>query len=95
MEGHDQEEDEVPEEIEDQCVECHHALASVERLLKPLLATSHGAVEEKASCHVNPAYSSPHLEISVEVLIQLLHTILLYSTQPVKFWLDLFLFFNV
>ena len=63
MEDHDQGGDEVPEEIEDQCVECHHALASVERLLKPLLATSHGAVEEKASCHVNPAYSSPHLEI--------------------------------
>ena len=41
------EEDAVPEEIEEQCIDCHHALASLERLLKPLLETTHTAVEEK------------------------------------------------
>lgn len=32
-------EDTVPEEIEEQCLECHHSLAGLEKLLKPLLTT--------------------------------------------------------
>ncbi len=39
--------EDVPEEIEDHCIECHHSLASVERLLKPLLASNHAAIEDK------------------------------------------------
>ncbi len=41
------EEEAVPEELEEQCVECHHALGSVERLVNPILGTNHAAIEEK------------------------------------------------
>ena len=39
MEHEEEDEDSVPEEIEEQCLECHHALADLEKLLKPLLTT--------------------------------------------------------
>ena len=48
------EEEAVPEELEEQCVECHHALGSVERLLNPILGTNHAAIEEKVcTCMVH------------------------------------------
>ena len=37
----------VPEEIEEECTQCHEALAAVERLLKPPLAMSKSQLEEK------------------------------------------------
>ena len=58
IEAGEVEEEELPEELEDQCVECHHALGSVERLLKPVLATNHAALEEKVqSIHSQLHYS--------------------------------------
>ena len=41
--------DNVPEEIEDTCIDCHHSLASVDRLLKPLLATKREELEQDVS----------------------------------------------
>ena len=41
--------DNVPEEIEDTCIDCHHSLASVDRLLKPLLATTRADLEQNVS----------------------------------------------
>ena len=44
----EEDEDEVPEEIEDQCSDCHQSLAKLEKLLKPVLAEarpSHDKVE--------------------------------------------------
>ena len=41
--------DNVPEEIEDTCIDCHHSLASVDRLLKPLLATKREECKTLAS----------------------------------------------
>ena len=40
-------EEELPEELEEQCEDCHEALAGVERLLKPLLSTNKAQTEEK------------------------------------------------
>lgn len=39
----------VPEEIEEQCTECHRALAAVERLLKPAVSLNRSQIEEKVS----------------------------------------------
>ena len=39
----------VPEEIEDQCTECHKALAAVERLVKPVLSLNRSHLEDKVS----------------------------------------------
>ena len=39
----------VPEEIEDECTQCHKALATVERLLKPPLAMNRSQLEEEVS----------------------------------------------
>jgi len=39
--------EELPEELEDQCEDCHKALTEVERLLNPLLSTSKAQTEEK------------------------------------------------
>lgn len=39
--------DAVPEEIEETCVQCHEALAGVDRLLKPVLAVSRTSLEDK------------------------------------------------
>lgn len=39
--------DEVPEEIEESCVSCHHGVAGVERTLKPLLSAKATELEEK------------------------------------------------
>ena len=41
--------DEVPEEIEESCLECHEALARVDRLLKPVLSVSRTSLEERVS----------------------------------------------
>lgn len=32
--------DEVPEEIEEQCVNCHHSLSAIDRILKPILSSN-------------------------------------------------------
>ena len=48
-----EDDDKVPEEIEEQCLECHHSLAKIEKHLKPLLATSRTASEEKVSAILN------------------------------------------
>ena len=39
--------DAVPEEIEETCVQCHEALAAVDRILKPVLAVSRSQLEDK------------------------------------------------
>ena len=39
--------DAVPEEIEETCLQCHEALAGVDRLLKPVLAVSRTHIEDK------------------------------------------------
>ena len=39
--------DAVPEEIEETCLECHEALAAVDRLLKPVLSVSRTSLEER------------------------------------------------
>ena len=41
--------DSVPEEIEEQCLQCHHALAAIDRLLKPVLASSRSQMEDSVS----------------------------------------------
>ena len=41
--------DKVPEEIEQQCVDLHHAVAAVERSMKPLLATNRVALGDTVS----------------------------------------------
>ena len=43
------EDEELPEELEDQCEDCHKALTEIERLLNPLLSTSKAQSEEKVS----------------------------------------------
>ena len=43
--------DNVPEEIEDTCIDCHHSLASVDRLLKPLLASKREDLEQDVSIY--------------------------------------------
>lgn len=47
MEGVSGDPDAVPEEIEETCLQCHEALAGVDRLLKPVLAVSRIQVEER------------------------------------------------
>ena len=39
--------DAVPEEIEETCLQCHEALAAVDKLLKPVLAVSRTHMEDK------------------------------------------------
>lgn len=39
--------EELPDELEDQCTECHRSLAGAEKLLKPLLALNRSQVEDK------------------------------------------------
>ena len=51
-----EDEDKVPEEIEEQYLDCHHSLASIEKILKPLLATSRTASEER---YLPPSRSTP------------------------------------
>lgn len=41
------EQDEVPAEIEQQCVDLHHAVAAVDRTLRPILSTNRTALGEK------------------------------------------------
>ena len=38
--------DNVPEEIEQQCVDLHHAIAAVDTVMKPLLTTNRAALGE-------------------------------------------------
>ena len=51
-------EEELPEELEDQCEDCHKALAEVERILKPLLSISRAQTEEKVSVSCWTPYST-------------------------------------
>ena len=37
----------VPEELEETCLQCHEALAGVDRLLKPVLAVNRTTLEER------------------------------------------------
>ena len=48
-----EDEDKVPEEIEEQCLDCHHSVANIEKKLKPLLATSRTVSEEKVSATID------------------------------------------
>lgn len=41
-----EEDDSVPEEIEEQCLNCHYSLANLETLLKPVLSTNRPNDEE-------------------------------------------------
>ena len=49
--------DDVPEEIEETCLQCHEALAGVDRLVKPVLAVNRTTIEDKVDtqsyCHNN------------------------------------------
>ena len=40
-------EDDVPEELEEQCTKCHMALAGIEQLLQPVMSVSRTQMEEK------------------------------------------------
>lgn len=42
--------DAVPEEIEETCVQCHEALAAVDKILKPVLAVSRTQMEDRVDC---------------------------------------------
>ena len=44
--------DNVPEEIEQQCVDLHHAVAAVDTVMKPLLTTNRAALGETVSKQV-------------------------------------------
>ena len=41
--------EEVPEEIEETCLQCHEALVGVDRILKPALAVSRTLMEDRVS----------------------------------------------
>lgn len=41
------EDDSVPEEIEDQCLQCHESLVGTDRLLKPVMSVSRTQMEER------------------------------------------------
>ena len=43
--------DDVPEEIEETCLQCHEALAGVDRLVKPVLAVNRTTIEDKVDTH--------------------------------------------
>lgn len=49
--------DAVPEEIEETCVQCHEALAAVDRILKPVLAVSRTQLEDKVALVTNNTFS--------------------------------------
>ena len=38
--------DEVPEEIDEHCVNCHHSLAAIDRILKPILSSNMAEIED-------------------------------------------------
>ena len=40
-------EDLVPEEIEEQCLQCHHSLVAIDRMLKPVLDVGRLQLEER------------------------------------------------
>jgi hypothetical protein len=41
------EEDDVPEELEEQCTKCHVALAGIEQLLQSVMSVSRTQMEDK------------------------------------------------
>ena len=41
------EDDSVPEEIEEQCLQCHESLVATDGLLKPVLSVGRAQLEEK------------------------------------------------
>ena len=43
------EEEDVPEELEEQCTKCHVALAGIEQLLQSVMSVSRTQMEEKVS----------------------------------------------
>ena len=46
--GHEMDEDDsVPEEIEEQCLQCHESLVGTDRLLKPVMSVSRAQMEER------------------------------------------------
>ena len=49
VEGTSEDQDAVPEEIEETCLQCHEGLAGVDTLLKPVLAISRTNLEDKVS----------------------------------------------
>lgn len=44
--------EELPTELEDQCNECHRALAGIEKLLKPLISKNRTHIEDKVRLHL-------------------------------------------
>lgn len=47
------EDDFVPDEIDEECTQCHKALAAVDALLRPAMAVSKSKLEEKVVMHNN------------------------------------------
>lgn len=45
-------EDEVPEELEEQCTNCHMALGGIEQLLLSMMSVSRTQMEEKVSFYL-------------------------------------------
>lgn len=49
--------EEVPEEIEEQCVNCHHSLAAIERIIKPLFSSNMADMEDEAKVSTAISYT--------------------------------------
>lgn len=45
-------EDAVPEEIEDQCLNCHYSLANLENLIKPLITTTRATEDQQVIYYI-------------------------------------------
>ena len=48
-----EDDDSVPEEIEETCLEVHESLAGVDSLLKPVLSVSRGILEDRVSARLS------------------------------------------
>ena len=49
------EEEDVPEELEEQCTKCHMALAGIEQLLQSVMSVSRTQMEDKVSFQLMPS----------------------------------------
>ena len=48
----DEDDEEVPEEIEEQCLDFHHSLSKFEKLLKPVLSEARPSHEAVSNVHL-------------------------------------------
>lgn len=52
------EEEDVPEELEEQCTKCHMELADIEQLLQTVMSVSRTQTEEKVCFQLMPSYDA-------------------------------------